>query len=167
MMMKKQRTQVTLHKQRGMAIIEFSIVLPFLLLMTIMMAEIGFLMHQQISLSKSIQTGSQYLSVNVTTGAGRVDITAQKIQDTRNTVLYGNTAGVGTPVIDDLALQDISITCTNGVLNGYCAKNNGLTPITLEVNYTYTPVLGELFDTVTGFNFFPYPLSAITIVEPI
>jgi len=167
-MIYQQKVHLKMNKQRGLAIVEFAIVLPFLLVMTIMMAEIGFLMHQQISLSKSIQTGSQYLSVNATTGAGRVNITAQKIQDTRNTVLYGNSAGIGTPVIDDLALQDINITCTNGVVpNGYCATNNGLTPITLEVNYIYTPVLGELFDTVTGFNFFPYSLSAISIVEPI
>jgi len=137
-------------------------------MMTIMMAEVGFLMHQQISLSKAIQTGGQYISINATSGAGRVNIEAQKIQDTRNTVLYGNSAGLGTPVIDDLTLQDINIFCTNGLdPAGNCATNNRLTPITLQVNYIYTPVLGELFDTVTGFDIFPYPLSAITIVEPL
>lgn len=153
-------------KQRGLAMIEFAIVLPFLLLVLVSTGEVGYLMHQQISLSKSVATGGRYISTNVTTG-GRVRITAQTIQDTRNAIKFGNIAGVGTPVLQDLDILDINITCTNGTANGNCNSAQGLTPITIQVNYTYTPVLGEVFDSVTGFDVFPRPMSAINIVEPI
>jgi len=153
--------------QKGLAIVEFAVVLPFLLLTLAIVGEIGYVMYQQNLLSKSVETGGRYVSVSSTSGSGFVDVSAQDIQNTRNMVVYGNIAGVGTPLIADLDPLEINVTCTYGTRNGHCIKNFNLTPITVQVNYTYNPVLGEVFDNVTGFNFFPLPMSAITIVETI
>jgi len=153
-------------KQRGIAMLEFAVVLPFLMLVLVATGEVGYLMHQQISLSKSVTAGGRYISTNVNYG-GRVRITAETIQNTRNTIKFGNIAGIGTPIIEDLDILKIDITCTNGTANGNCTSANDQAPITIQVNYTYTPVLGEVFDTVTGFDVFPRQMSAINIVEPI
>lgn len=153
-------------KQSGVVMLEFSIVLPFLMLVLVATAEVGYLMHQQISLSKSVTAGGRYISTHVSY-AGRVRISAETIQNTRNTIKFGNIAGVGTPVIKDLDILKIDITCTYGTVNGNCTSNANQASITIQVNYTYTPVLGELFDTVTGIDVFPRQMSAINIVEPI
>jgi len=155
------------NKQDGIAMVEFAVVLPFLLLTMAIVGEMGFVMYQQNLLNKAVESGGLYVSVNSTTGAGFVDVSAQEIQNTRNMVVYGNTTGIGEPIIADLDPLEINVTCTYGTRNGYCIKNFNLTPITIQANYTYNPVLGEVFDNVTGFNFFPLPLSATTIVETI
>jgi len=153
--------------QSGLATVEFAVTLPFLLLVIAISGEIGYVMYQQTLLSKTIETGGRYISVNATSGTGLVDISAQDLLDTRNVILYGNKAGIGQPIISDLSPLNINVTCTYGTQNGHCVKNWNVTPITVQANFTYTPVLGDLFDNVTGFNLFPVPLSAITIVESI
>ena len=155
------------NKQNGIAMVEFAVVLPFLLLTLAIVGEIGFVMYQQNILNKSVQSGGRFISVNSTSGTGFVDVTAQTIQNTRNIVVYGNAAGAGKPLIADLDPLEVDVTCTYGTRNGHCIKNFDLTPITVQANYTYEPVMGEVFDNVTGFNFFPLSLSAITIVETI
>jgi len=155
------------NKENGLAMVEFAVVLPFLLLTMAIVGEMGFVMYQQNILNKAVETGGRYVSVNSTSGTGFVDVSAQDIQNTRNMVVFGNAAGAGDPIIADLDPLEVDVTCTYGTRNGHCIKNFNLTPITVQANYTYNPVLGEVFDNVTGFNFFPLPLSAITIVETI
>ena len=155
------------QQQLGIATVEFAMVLPFLLLMLTAIGDVGYLMYQQNILNKSVSTGGRFVSSNSTAGTGLVNITADKIQDTRSMVLYGNIAGLGDPVLSDLELSDISVTCTNGTRNGYCIKNAGLTPITVQATYIYSPIFGTLFDNVTGLNLFPLPMSATIIVESI
>jgi Flp pilus assembly protein TadG len=154
-------------RQNGIAMTEFAVVLPFLMLVIAATGDIGYLMQQQNTLIKSIETGGRYISVNANTGAGFTVITAQKVQNTRNVVLFGNASGIGDPIIPDLDPLNIDVSCTYGTRNGHCLQDKGLTQITVQANYTYSPILGEVFDNVTGFNFFPLPLSAITIVESI
>ena len=157
----------TQNNQKGIVIVEFAVVFPFLLLMLAIAGEMGFLLYQQNVLLKSVETGGRYISVNSRTGSGFVDITAQNTLNTQNIVIFGNIAGAGTPVIANLTPLNINVTCTYGTRNGHCNRSFGITPITVQANYNYNPVFGNLFDTVTGFNFFPYPLNAITIVETI
>ena len=154
-------------KQKGLAIVEFAVVFPFLLLMLAIAGDMGFLLYQQNILLKSIETGGRYISVNSRSGTGFVDITATNTLNTQNIVIFGNIAGTGAPVISDLTPLNINVVCTYGTKDGHCIRNFGITPITVQANYNYAPVFGDLFDTVTGFNFFPYPLNAITIVETI
>jgi len=166
-MRNKTRLTVTHRKQQGLAMIEFALVFPFLLLVLVSTAEIGFMMQQQSTLIKSVETGARFISVNTTNGSGIVSITAETLQNTRNMVMYGNASGDGDPIIRGLHDFNININCTNGTQNGNCVRNFGLTPITIQANHLYSPLLGELFDSVTGFNYFPHTLTAITIVESI
>lgn len=163
----KQTRHTNCNKQQGIATVEFAVVLPFLILMLAATADVGYLMYHQNILNKSVASGGRFISTHATDGSGLVNITAQKIQETRNMIVYGNIAGFGDPVISGFSPSDINITCSNGTRNGYCIQDAGLTPITLQATYTYSPVLGTLFDNVTGLNLFPLPMSATTIVESI
>ena len=155
------------NNQKGLAIVEFAVVLPFLILVLTIAGDMGYLLYQQNILLKSIETGGRYISVNSTSGTGFVDITAQNTLNTQNIIIFGNIAGTGDSVIADLTPLNINVTCTYGTKDGHCIRNFGITPITVQATYDYVPVFGDLFDNVTGFNFFPYPLNAITIVETI
>lgn len=154
-------------KQQGLALVEFAISLPFLILLLSIMGEIGYLLYQQTSLNKSLETGAVYAAKNTRLGTGLVKIDAQTIQDTRNLVIYGNLNGIGPKIIDSINNEDINLSCTFGTDDGFCEKDDGVSAITLQASVNYVPVLGSLFHNVTGFTLFPLTLSATSTVIPI
>ncbi len=154
-------------RQQGLASIELAISLPFLILMLVIMGELGYLMFQQTSLTKSIENGAMYAAKNTRLGTGLVKIEAQTIQDARNLVIYGSLAGTGNKIIESIEPEDISLSCSYGTKNGFCEKEQGIQTITIQANVNYDPVLGSLFHAVTGYALFPLTLSATSIVVPI
>jgi len=158
---------VKLKQQKGLALVEFAIALPFLILLLSVMGEIGYLLYQQTSLNKSIENGAVYASKNTRLGTGLIKIDATTEQNAKNLIIYGNLAGTGDKLINNINIEDISLTCTYGTEDGYCEKDAGVTAITLQANVNYIPVMGSLFDNVTGFTLFPLSLSATSTVTPI
>lgn len=155
------------NSQRGLATVELAIALPFLILALSIMGEIGYLLYQQTSLNKTLETGALFTAKNTRQGTGLVKIEAQTIQSARNLIIYGNLNGVGDKIIDDIEPEDISIACAYGTEDGYCEQEDGISAITIQANVTYVPILGSLFHNVTGFTLFPLTLSATSIVTPI
>ncbi len=76
------------RRQRGIAIIEFMIVAPILLLMMFMVAELGRTLFEYNALSKAVRDGARYYSAHVFVDAAAVDKT-QKL------VTYGKTVVTG------------------------------------------------------------------------
>ena len=110
---------------RGTALAEAAIVLPILVLMLGAAAEFGRFMYYYNTLDKATLVGARYIST--------LALTTSNLSDTRNMVLYGNTPGTGTKV-----LNDNNLTTTNIVVS----PTSG-TPQTVTVSisgYTYTPI---------------------------
>ena len=78
-------------RQKGVAIVEFALILPFLLLLTFITTEFGRAIWQYNTLTKSVRDSARYLSIQ-TPG----DPVA--IAKARNLTVYGNLAGTGTPL---------------------------------------------------------------------
>ncbi|MDP3822974.1 MAG: pilus assembly protein [Burkholderiales bacterium] len=70
------------NRQRGVAIVEFALVLPFLLLLTFITTEFGRAIWQYNTLTKSVRDSVRYLSIQ-TPG----DLVA--IEKARNLTVYG------------------------------------------------------------------------------
>lgn len=153
-------------QQKGLAVVEFAIALPFLILLLSVMGELGYLMFQQNQLSKSIESGAMYAARNARMGTGLVKIEATTIQNARNLVTFGNMAGTGDKIIDGMEPSDISLTCTYGTDDGFCEKEGGHAAITIQASVNYVPILGSLFHSVTNFTLFPLTLSATSTVVP-
>jgi Flp pilus assembly protein TadG len=84
--------------QSGVAIIEFALILPFLLLLTFTVTEFGRAIMQYDTLTKSVRQAARYLAMQ-TPGT--------KITEAKNLVVYGNTAGTGSPMLTGLTLANV------------------------------------------------------------
>ena len=89
--------------QKGSSTVEFAILLPLLLLLVVMVAELGIRFYQLNTLTKSVQDAARYLSaVSVNKTNSAADKTIAK-----NLAVYGNTAGTGTAVLSGLTTANI------------------------------------------------------------
>lgn len=99
-------------RSHGVAMVEFAIVLPLLLMLLFGITELGRALYQQNSLYKTVESGARYLARvnnvlqfdedNHCTTAGpdwpdSVSLTAAK-----NLIIYGNTEGTGKPLLPNL-----------------------------------------------------------------
>ena len=89
-----------LRDERGTQLVELAIVLPLVLVLFGAIAEFGRFFYAYTTLSKATRAGARYL---VSQPVGTMDSTA------RNIVIYGNTAGTGTPVVEGLSAANVQI----------------------------------------------------------
>ena len=143
------------HKQNGTAMVEFALVLPFLLLLTFMTTEYSRALYQYNVLTKSVRDAVRYLSTQ-TPG----DTT--KYATAKNLVVYGNPAGTGSPLVLGLttAKVDTPVWQTTGsapVINTVTIQI-GFGPAASATRYKFVP----LFASVFGVNFASVEFAPIT-----
>lgn len=97
-------------RERGLAAVEFAILLPLVLLIMLATAELGRALYQYNTLTKAVRDGARYLSgVAISGSAGVINLDGTKVPYTKNLVVYGNTAGTGTPLLPGLSPGNITI----------------------------------------------------------
>jgi Flp pilus assembly protein TadG len=124
------------RSQRGIAIVEFTIALPVLLLLLAATAEIGRMLSHYDTLNKAVRDGARYLAANAllgTTGVVSINSTVQTA--TVNLVVTGNTAGTSSALLPNLTTGNVTVT---GLANGY---------VSVSAAYTYVPMLGAQIST--------------------
>jgi hypothetical protein len=87
------------NNQKGVAIVEFALILPLLLILTFITTEFGRALYEYNILTKSVRDAVRYLSMQdssiLTTEPGKVDIA-------KNLVVFGNPADTGSPLTSRL-----------------------------------------------------------------
>lgn len=83
---------------RGVALVEFALVLPFLLILLFITAEFGRALYQYNILTKSVRDAVRFMSVRAP---------GEDLQAARNMVVFGNPAGTGRPLATGLALTHV------------------------------------------------------------
>lgn len=104
-------------RSRGAVIVEMALVTPILLFLMLATAEVTRLFVDHNTLTKAVRNGARYIASheNAYRGStGVVVLGAAVLAETRNLVVYGNTAGTGTPVLPGLAPANITITDAGG-----------------------------------------------------
>lgn len=86
-------------KSRGVALVEFALVLPFLLILLFITAEFGRALYQYNVLTKSVRDAVRFLSMDSAPG--------QNLDAARNIVVFGNPAGSGQPLAPGLSLTNV------------------------------------------------------------
>ncbi|QFZ84893.1 pilus assembly protein [Variovorax paradoxus] len=127
------------RRQRGAALIELALITPLLLLLTFITTEFGRAMYEYNTVTKSARDAVRYLSVQTPN---------TNVDQARNLVVFGNTAGSGAPLARGLSLANVP--------SGSCCtwQSAGADPIinTVTVRITgYT--FHSLFPSVFGVNF--------------
>ena len=116
--------------------VEIVIVTPLLLLLVLGVSELGKAFVQQNTLNKSVRDAVRQVAGSALLGTtGTVFLSPAVIADARNLVVYGNVAGVGSPQLPGLAVDQVSIS----------GAGNDL--VRVQANYPYTPIVGPVLET--------------------
>ena len=129
------RPPTTFFRQRGLALVETAITLPFLLFVMLAASEFTFAFVQHTTLTKAVRDGVRYAAEEAIDGTLTFNLTAAIQNDTRRLVVYGNTAGVGTPAAVGLTVGDVTVT------------DVGNNIVEVSLTYPYTGILGTVLPT--------------------
>jgi Flp pilus assembly protein TadG len=95
------------NDERGIQLVELAIVVPIFLILFAATAEFGRYFYEYTTLAKASRAGARYLATSAVNTAE--DTTA------KNIVVYGNSAGTGSPIVPGLTTAHIVITRQGGV----------------------------------------------------
>lgn len=135
----RDRHQMTAQarRPRGVALVEFALILPLLLLLSFLTFEFGRAIHYYNTLAKAAREASRYIS---TQAPGT--FTAE----TRNIIIYGNPAGTGSPRLPGLSLANVPVPDW-----GNTGTNPVVGTVTVRVqNYVFTPIFVGAFSSTLG-----------------
>ena len=134
--MKRYSTKSVLSRRKGVAIVEFVIVLPVCLLLMIATAEFGRAFMQYNTLTKSIRFAVRHVASNALPGqSGVLTIDGALQTESQNLVVYGNTLGTGSVILPGLTTAAVTVADAGG--------GN----VSISVTYPYAPI----FALIPGF----------------
>lgn len=90
-----------------MQLIETAIVIPILLVLFAAVAEFGRYFYEYTTLAKASRVGARYLAAKAVNGNNWQ-------ANAKNIVVYGNTAGTGTPILSGLTTSNVTVTYEGG-----------------------------------------------------
>jgi Flp pilus assembly protein TadG len=138
-------------KQNGVALVEFALVLPLLLLLSVFAIEFGRAIWEYNTVTKSVRDAARYLSIQT---PGTKVLQAQRL------MVYGNLAGAGSPLALGLSMNNVTdpgVPCCTWQTAGAAPVIN---TVTVRVTgYTFTPLFSTVFGVPIGAITFP-PISA-------
>lgn len=131
------------QNQRGATLVEFTIAATVFLTVTFAVLEFGRALWVYNALADAARKGARYAVLH--------DATA--IDDVKRMVVYGNTAGTGSPVVDNLSTTNVDVTYPNfGLDQGTVSVsiNNyqfqfvlPLVPVSIQMPSPTTTLTGE------------------------
>lgn len=128
-----------MKRQQGAAIVEFALILPFLLVLTFTVTELGRAYYQYNVLVKSVREAARYLSTR-TAGSPTEIARAKKI------IFYGNPSGGNNAILPGLSMTTNIPDPVWSTAGAFPAINT----VTVSViNYKFVPLAVSVF----GFNF--------------
>ena len=142
-------------KQRGLAAIEFAIVVPIMLFLMLATAEFGRVFYHYNTLTKAVESGARYASKQLLSTSDLSNLDADFVQDIQNFVVYGNENGAGPaapPVLDGLSVANTNVKISSDSINK---------TITVEVKYDYN------FVVLGNFPLFGYTLPTLTLTSSV
>ena len=143
-------------RQAGTAALELAIALPVLLLLLVATAEVGRLLSQYDTLTKSVRDAARFLASNALGGTtGVVLITPQVQAQTQNLVVTGNINGSGSAILPGLVAANVTVTAVDS------------THVSVSAAYPYQPLLGATLPTfgIGSPISFSFPLNATVVMR--
>lgn len=118
-------------KSSGLAIVEFTIMLPLMLFLLMATAEVGRFIYTYNALTKSVESGARFLSRQVLDGLQTIQLTGARSTELKNMVVYGNINGTGEPRVEYLTINDVSVAVSDGVF------------LQVNINLRYRPIFSN------------------------
>lgn len=142
--------------QRGVAMVEFAIVLPLLLLLLLAIAEFGRMLYHYNNLLQANRDAVRYLAGQAWNGnLGKVTINSVLAERTRNLAVYGvPVSQPGKEVVPGLTTANVQVSTV------------GTEHVQVRISYVFRPVIGNGLPALVG-NAIPlnFPLVATTVMR--
>jgi Flp pilus assembly protein TadG len=119
-------------QQKGVALVEFALVLPMLLLLSLLATELGRAVYRYNTAAKAVRDAVRYLAVQ-TPGT--------HVAEARNLIVYGNVAGTG-------PLLDTALTAANVPAPTWQTAGSDplINTVTIRVaGYQFRPLVASMF----------------------
>ncbi|MNZ51889.1 TadE-like protein [compost metagenome] len=151
----------SLPRQRGLAMVEFAIAAPILLLLLLAIGEFGRLLSHYSMIQQSSRDAARYLAhhaLNNTTGTLYLTNDPNNSESESLKATARNLAIYGKPnVSSKLLLPDIAAV----------AEPVGIEHVQVRVSYTFRPVIGNILPNFWGGSDIPLnvPLVATTVMR--
>jgi len=117
--------------QQGVALVEFTLVLPVLLLLLLAFGEFGRMLYQYNVLLQASRDADRFVASqawNSTLGAVSLSSTLQT--QTKNVAVYGVPSASGTAVVSGLTTANVQVVA------------EGTSHVRVTITYTFCPVIG-------------------------
>jgi hypothetical protein len=146
------------RRQQGVAMVEFAIALPLLLLLLLGIAEFGRLLVQYNSLLQASRDAGRYVAGKVWNRTlGEMTLSDQLLTETRHVAVYGLPRNTGAPVVPGLSLADVQVSPVAGTTDH----------VQVRIGYTFRPVIGSALPALfTGQGLsLEVPLAATVVMR--
>jgi Flp pilus assembly protein TadG len=150
--MELRKMMMSSPRARGVALVEFTLILPLLLVLALMTTELGRAVYRYNSSAKAVRDAVRYLSMQTQN---------THIAEAGNLIVYGNTGGTGAPL-------DSALTLANVAAPTWQTSGSGplINTVTVTVRgYRFEPMIGNLFGT--GFASFTFNDISATMRCPL
>ena len=125
------------RREKGLAIVEFTILLPIFLFLLFTILELGRAIYTYTELEKSARSSARYLTSEASGTSGTYTLSETNIDSAKKIAMYGSVYGSGSPLISNLLSSHIDVTISGN-------------DIKVEINYPYQPVLSIIPGFFTG-----------------
>lgn len=96
--------------EQGVQLVELAIVLPVLMMLCAGVVEFGRYFYEYTTAAKGARAGARYLASKSATSVG-----TNWQANAKNLVVYGNTAGSGSPILPGLSTANVEVQYSGGV----------------------------------------------------
>lgn len=141
-------------RQRGVAMVEFTIAVPVLLFLMLGVTELGRALIRFNALTKAVEAGARHAANYALLGTTQnVSLDAQLIGETQNVVVFGNPAGIGQPILPGLVAGNVTVTAVS------------TSEVRVDATYPYVPLFGSGIPSFgTGANTGPLAFNMASAV---
>ncbi|MFN1550504.1 TadE/TadG family type IV pilus assembly protein [Vibrio natriegens] len=121
-------------KQTGLAALEFTICLPVLLMLVVLLIDVGRAFIQYTEINKALQNGVRYAVVDT---YGTLDFSSiAEPEKIKNVVVYGSPIATGTPVLRYIEPGDVDVVEK--------VTDEGIKEVVVSTKYDYKPIFSRL-----------------------
>jgi hypothetical protein len=119
------------QRQQGLAMVEFTLVLPVLLLLMLAFGEFGRMLYQYNVLLQASRDAGRFVASNAWDSTlGAVSLGSTLLTQTKNVAVYGVPANTGTAVVSGLTTGNVVVAAV------------GTDHVRVTITYTFCPVIG-------------------------
>ncbi len=133
------------NNQSGLASIEFAAILPIMLMLLFVTAELGRALYEFNTLTKMVRNGARYAADFALNGVQNASLSHELNTKVKNLVVNGTLTGVDLPLLSGLSIENVNVELLQG--SGYDAPH-----VRVVATYRFVPLIGNIPELETGFG---------------